>query len=340
MSVRTGRCIRRFSAYARQEVLKSAFETLIENECRSLKTLELIQCDIPQETFLYMIQSIGLHLTHLRLESCKGVPLTFVFQSVLAACPQLSHLSLKGGEDTMTEDIQQKITIPANLILLDLSCLSSGYLSHRTLSTILPRCPELRYIMLYGNKVGGTGSLCRLIQQHCLYMREVFIDPYYLDVESLAWKAYLEEIPNLSATGLTKLILRDANLTDEGIVPLVQDAHLSLEVLDLAMNREITERFALLLASIGAPRLREINLERCPNITEAGLYAVLHACPALELVDLSYNPNVTDNVLKCLVQLQHLVKLNIRGCCNLARPSVQEMLIQTRHRSNFSINFS
>ncbi|KAG0189980.1 hypothetical protein DFQ28_002646 [Apophysomyces sp. BC1034] len=157
---------------------------------------------------------------------------------------------------------------------------------------------------MYGNKIDDIRSLYRLIQQHCPNLANLFVDPYHLDVNNLLWNQYLLHTKqDPTATTLNGCILRDAGLTDDVIVPLIQQYNLSLETLDVAVNRELTERSAFVLATLGAPRLREINLERCSNISEAGLCALFHACPTLEIVDVSYNPNVTDGVLQCLTEL-------------------------------------
>lgn len=70
--------------------------------------------------------------------------------------------------------------------------------------------------------------------------------------------------------------------------------------------------------SFDLPLLKEINLSRCHNITEAGIEKLCKKCPLLEIIDLSECFNIVDSTVKLITKsLVRLESLKLNGCTQI-----------------------
>lgn len=56
------------------------------------------------------------------------------------------------------------------------------------------------------------------------------------------------------------------------------------------------------------------HLLRCPGITDAGLLAIGRGCPGLEMINISYCEEVTDNSFMSFSKCSKLSTIESRGC--------------------------
>jgi F-box/leucine-rich repeat protein 2/20 len=61
-------------------------------------------------------------------------------------------------------------------------------------------------------------------------------------------------------------------------------------------------------------QLNGFALFRCAGITDSGILAIAHGCPGLEMINVAYCKEVTDNSLLSLSKCSKLNTIESRGC--------------------------
>jgi F-box/leucine-rich repeat protein 2/20 len=69
---------------------------------------------------------------------------------------------------------------------------------------------------------------------------------------------------------------------------------------------------------------------RSSGITDAGIAAIAHGCPALEMINIAYNEKITDNSLISLSKCLMLKALEIRGCPSVSSKGLSAVAMGCR----------
>lgn len=99
-------------------------------------------------------------------------------------------------------------------------------------------------------------------------------------------------------------------------VPYTINRLTELRYLNLGGCYQLTDK--CFINACNLPQLKEINLSRCHNITEAGLKLLFKRSPLLDIIDLSECHNVKDSTVQLLSEhLRRLETLKLNGCTQI-----------------------
>lgn len=99
----------------------------------------------------------------------------------------------------------------------------------------------------------------------------------------------------------------------ENYVPYTINNLRKLKYLNIAGCYQVTDKS--FIKCFDLPELKEINLSRCHNITEDGIYQLCKKCPFIENIDLSEILNVKDSTVEMLCrEAKRIETLKLNGC--------------------------
>ncbi|EGG24811.1 hypothetical protein DFA_03056 [Cavenderia fasciculata] len=218
------------------------------------------------------------NLRRLDVSKCKiGSEVIFA----LASLPLLIELNLR-NENRLSDDTFTKGGFPwHHLVSLDLT--SCSKLSDVSFVS-LPPCPNFQTLIL----------------ESCYNLTDVTIN-------SISTKM----------TSLTKLSLKGCKfITDSSLVPLSQRLS-KLQDLKLSRCHSITSVSLQAIATNLCNTLDKIDLSMCPQLEESSIQNLIIQCPKLISVNLSENPNITQNTLTIINDLTNLLHLKLDSCPKL-----------------------
>ena len=71
-------------------------------------------------------------------------------------------------------------------------------------------------------------------------------------------------------------------------------------------------------------------IRRCCGVTDRGIAAIGHGCPALEMINIAYNRKITDSSLISLSKCSNLKALEIRGCPQVSSVGLSAIATECR----------
>ncbi|KAG2656819.1 hypothetical protein PVAP13_1KG107300 [Panicum virgatum] len=125
--------------------------------------------------------------------------------------------------------------------------------------------------------------------------------------------------PQLEQVDLSGL----GEVTDSGLLPLIQSSEAGLIKVDLSGCKNITDGAVSSLVKAHGKSLKKVSLEGCSKITDVSLFAISESCTELSELDLS-NCMVSDYGVAVLSSARHLKLrvLSLSGCSNVTQKSV------------------
>ncbi|KAI6670900.1 hypothetical protein NL676_005785 [Syzygium grande] len=271
----------------------------LKGSCPSLKVLNLSNCQNVSHVGLSSLTSEAHCLQQLILS--YGSPVTADLGKSLHKFSGLQVVRLDGCMVTCSG---MKAMVNCTTCLKELSlskclgvtddCLSFLGQTQRELRKLdITCCRKITYASI--NSITSSFSfLCSLRMELCTLVSR---DAYLL----IGWRCQ----------NLEELDLTDNNIDDEVLMSISRCSH--LRSLKLGVCAKITDDG---LKHIGRSclNLTELDLYRSMAITDAGIAKIAIGCPALEMINIAYNENVTDVALISLSNCPRLKALEIRGC--------------------------
>ncbi|CAI9096657.1 OLC1v1032855C1 [Oldenlandia corymbosa var. corymbosa] len=128
--------------------------------------------------------------------------------------------------------------------------------------------------------------------------------------------------PNLEHVELTGL----GDVTDEGILPLVENSEAGFVKVNLSGCMQLTDKVTSAIAKHHGGTLEELNLDGCKSMTDASLFAISEHCCLLHELGVA-STKITDKGIAALaeaVQLS-LQVLSLSGCICLSNRSLPSL---------------
>ncbi|CAH2051028.1 unnamed protein product [Thlaspi arvense] len=129
--------------------------------------------------------------------------------------------------------------------------------------------------------------------------------------------------PNLLHVELNGL----PGITDEGLLPLIENCKAGLSKVNLSSCVNLTDKVVSAIANLHGITLEQLNLVGCKYVTDASLAAIAKNCSLLSDLDVS-KCTITDSglmALACATQL-HLQIFSLSGCSLISEKSVPSLL--------------
>jgi hypothetical protein len=236
---------------------------ILKNLKGKLTTLDLTFCHQVTDEGLKHLANLH-HLENLNLQCCRHITCTGL-QTIVNSCPKLKSLNLTGCDKVTLTGISSSNGLPD---LEKLNLMGCKLISDKCISVLLTWTNKLTELVLaFSDHVTDEGVL-----------------------------AVIENCPNIQSLNLKRCV----NITDECVKHICSRLAMTLTSLNLTGCRNITNHCMPSLQQLHF--LQELHLRRCVAIDDEGLN-YLHHCFALESLDLSENPLISDKGLKRLCSI-------------------------------------
>ncbi|KAH7543680.1 hypothetical protein FEM48_Zijuj02G0210900 [Ziziphus jujuba var. spinosa] len=323
---------------------------LIAMKCKEIRSLDLSYLPITEKCLLRILQLP--HLEDLVLEGCLGIDddglatLKHASKSIkmlnMSRCQNVSHVGLS-SLTSGAESLQQLILAYGPAVTADLAkCLHNfAGLQSIKLDGCSVTCSGMRAIGNWNSSLIEL-SLCKCtgVTDECLsFLVQSHKELRKLDI-TCCRKITCASIDSItsSCTSLTSLKMESCSMVSKDAFVLIGQRCQLLEELDVTDN-EIDDEG--LKAISRCSRLCSLKLGICinttddgltmlgvavqssksliytgmsPGISDTGIAAIAQGCPALEIINIAYNNNITDLSLTSLSNCSRLKVLEIRGC--------------------------
>lgn len=265
------------------------------------------------------------------------------FMNIVRNCPMLKRVKVSDCENINDDSIFELVDKCRSLIEVDVhNCTEITDASLLKLFTDLEQLREFRI----SQNTNISDNICRNIPETMMFDRLRIVDfTACVRITDRTVERIVMAAPRLRNVILSKcLSITDAslralstlnknlhyihlghcsNITDDGVRILIDKCR-RLQYIDLACCSQLTNRSVIALKDL--PRLRRIGLVKCSNISDQGIFGMLHGRgqnDTLERVHLSYCTNLT---LAPIVQLLHfcprLTHLSLTGIDCFLTPEI------------------
>jgi hypothetical protein len=245
---------------------------------------------------------------------CQARTFNTPFVSFQPAEDKSANLSLCFS--TKDRDMKDLKKLPC-LTSLDLGWTQA---TDRPISSLLRKLKGLKELSLESSKLKGTcikyfgtqmrtlnlkacstleGQHIQSLSQACPFLRQLNLSDCNLTDESVIAIGCCIKLKSLQLNG-------NQNVTTSALFQVALNCH-EIEILELAtLARGVSNELCETIAS-NMPRLRELNLNSCYNITDQALVS-LKACQKLSVLQIAEARNVTNNGIKAIsgLPLRHL----------------------------------
>jgi hypothetical protein len=243
-------------------------EDILTRESRLL-ALEFLEFN---ENSLGIFERIKLHITHL---ICSGY-LTgdSIFGKVVRSCPRLLALDISRSRsfgDYLAET-------PPHLEELDIS--QCGWLRNGMLKQIIAICPNLRKLSLTSNVEISTSDWSELLKLKQLISLDI---ARCYQIRDEQFNLILKACPRIA-----DLSIADCHqLTNKAFFLI---AHILPQLVILNASRCHISDGLLQEIAVHCTHLRRLVIERCPEISERGIFQLVQQAPALHELDIKHCP--------------------------------------------------
>lgn len=152
---------------------------------------------------------------------------------------------------------------------------------------------------------------------------------------------HLRSLKSLTYLDVSRAGLLGNNLTDDGIVPLLEHIGANLEVLDLSENERITDRTLYEGVRLHCPKLRKLGLRLLRDLAPGGVAGTFSDWPTnfgLESLDVSRCLELDDACLAAILQHsgQQLVDLDLNSVDKITEQGIKNLIGSTPVLKNVS----
>jgi EIN3-binding F-box protein len=272
---------------------------------------------VGERGFWVMANAAGLqNLRCMSLTSCPGIT-DLALSSIAKFCPSLKQLYLRkcghvsdAGLTAFTESAK----VFENLQLEECNRVTLvGILS------FLRNCSQ-KFRALSLAKCMGIKDICSAPAQLplCRSLRFLTIKdcPGFTDASLAVVGMICPQLEQVDLSGL-------GEVTDSGLLPLIQSSEAGLIKVDLSGCKNITDATVSSLVKAHGKSLKKVSLEGCSKITDVSLFTISESCTELAELDLS-NCMVSDYGVAILASARHLKLrvLSLSGCSNVTQKSM------------------
>ncbi|CAN6230761.1 unnamed protein product [Urochloa humidicola] len=272
---------------------------------------------VGERGFWVMANAAGLqNLRCMSVTSCPGVT-DLALSSIAKFCPSLKQLYLRkcgyvsdAGLTAFTESAK----VFENLQLEECNRVTLvGILS------FLRNCSQ-KFRALSLVKCTGIKDICSAPAQLplCRSLRFLTIKdcPGFTDASLAVVGMICPQLEQVDLSGL-------GEVTDNGLLPLIQSSEAGLIKVDLSGCKNITDVAVSSLVKAHGKSLKKVSLEGCSKIADASLFTIAENCSELAELDLS-NCMVSDYGVAILSSASHLKLrvLSLSGCSKVTQKSV------------------
>ncbi|EES06473.1 hypothetical protein BDA96_04G089700 [Sorghum bicolor] len=272
---------------------------------------------VGERGFWVMANAAGLqNLRCMSVTSCPGVT-DLALASIAKFCPSLKQLCLRkcghvsdAGLKAFTESAKvfenlqleecNRVTLVGILAFL-LNC------SQKFRALSLVKCMGIKDI----GSAPAQLPLCRSLR--FLTIKDC---PGFTDASLAVVGMICPQLEQVDLSGL-------GEVTDNGLLPLIQSSEAGLIKVDLSGCKNITDVAVSSLVKGHGKSLKKVSLEGCSKITDASLFTMSESCTELAELDLS-NCMVSDHGVAILASARHLKLrvLSLSGCSKVTQKSV------------------
>ena len=311
-----GRHVRSFSIHhANRNSLKNILQTLIDENCQYIESLDLKGCDIPLDIFVRMLRLVGKHVKHLRIDH-SNITDSELLEAVIPMCPQLTHLSIFGISEGRP---YAKETHPELEKLTFLRCNPSSI-------RVLQLAKHLTCLEFYTNTMHYI-DLSRLISTTHTKLQNVQFS-YGHAGEKIPWEPKNTHYKPSAEPGIKTFGIYEDRFFASPMLEqvLVQNRHLQHLTLFGCDLHALTGLVSYLRQST-LPRLKQVDLQNCHTITEEELDIIISTVPTLEKVFIPRMIAVSDATLaKFATHTHKLTLLDISDCNNVTGVGLQTLV--------------
>jgi len=272
---------------------------------------------VGERGFWVMANAAGLqNLRCMSVTSCPGVT-DLALASIAKFCPNLKQLYLR--KCGYVSDAGLKAFTESAKVFENLHLEECNRVSLVGILAFLLNCRE-KFRALSLVKCMGIKDICSAPAQLplCRSLRFLTIKdcPGFTDASLAAVGMICPQLEQVDLSGL-------GEVTDNGLLPLIQSSEAGLVKVDLSGCKNITDVAVSSLVKGHGKSLKKINLEGCSKITDAILFTMSESCTELAELNLS-NCMVSDYGVAILASARHLKLrvLSLSGCSKVTQKSV------------------
>ncbi len=216
----------------------------------------------------------------------------FMFRDYVNQCPLLKGLDIDNSY-TYDENLQ---SVPQTVIELDIS--SCGWLRPIHFPLLASAFPHLKKLIIRNNILLNYASWGQLVLFPELIDLDISFNSQITDDDL---KMILQAVPNL-----TDLKADDCtHVTDRGLLEMVRSLS-SLTVLSLEKG-DMTDGTLIEMVQ-HCPFLKELNIARCPKITDKGLWDSVRQAKALRKLGI-VQTSISENMIRQIKELKPFVEI-------------------------------
>ena len=265
--------------------------------------------DIPPaeqlDSFSGLLDITGPNLINLEFRNAD-FPADMIMDKIFPVCRQLQKLICVMDYDSGSPP-PDNWSPPNNTTLPCLTELLWSTEMTLPVDKFLPRCPNLRALIVESSEFGDTHILQRL-DKLCPTLQ------YFSTADAETINTNLDQTINMLSShtidadvGLRAIAIDQLDaLKDDDIIPLIQRHHETFVYLSIHSNA-ILNRYWSVIASLGCPQLTTLDLRHQGPVEQ--LCRMILRSPLLQDVTLYYP--VSSQIMDTLAQLKYLKKLNI-----------------------------
>ncbi|RWR78963.1 F-box/LRR-repeat protein 3-like protein isoform X1 [Cinnamomum micranthum f. kanehirae] len=295
---------------------------LIAVKCKELKSLDVSYMQITKKCLPAILQ---LHnLEELVLAGCLGID-DEALATLKQGCKSLETLDVSNCPNVSHDGLSSLIN--GAVCLRQLILVNCTPVTH-ALATSLVKLPKLQVIKLDSCHVTCSGL--KAIGKGCISLEELSLSKCSgvtdeglsflvtkhkglkkLDITCCTKITDISVSSITSCSNLTSLKMESCSLVSkEAFVLIGQRCHL-LEELDLTENEIDNEGFSIDLPFVNI-KIQSVG------ITDCGIAAIAQGCPMLQIINLAYCKDISDDSLRSLSTCSRLNTLEIRGCARVS----------------------
>ncbi|AQK69524.1 EIN3-binding F-box protein 1 [Zea mays] len=270
---------------------------------------------VGERGFWVMANAAGLqNLRCMSVTSCPGVT-DLALASIAKFCPSLKKLYLrKCGH---VSDAGLKAFTESAKVFENLQLEECNRVTLVGILAFLNCSQKFRALSLV--KCMGIKDICSVPQlPFCRSLRFLTIKdcPGFTNASLAVVGMICPQLEQVDLSGL-------GEVTDNGLLPLIQSSESGLIKVDLSGCKNITDVAVSSLVKRHGKSLKKVSLEGCSKITDASLFTMSESCTELAELDLS-NCMVSDYGVAMLASARHLKLrvLSLSGCSKVTQKSV------------------
>ncbi|KAK4139806.1 SCF E3 ubiquitin ligase complex F-box protein grrA [Dichotomopilus funicola] len=261
----------------------------------------------------------------------------------LAGCTRVERLTLTGCNNLTDSGLIALVSNNSHLYSLDVSLpppvagrVLHDHITEASIDAISENCPRLQGLNISGCQKISNESLVRLAHR-CRHLKRLKLNDC-IQLQDSAVLAFAENCPNIleidlqqcreignepvtalftKGNALRELRLSNCELIDDSaFLSLPSNRQYEhLRILDLTFSAGITDHGLERIIDV-APRLRNLVLQKCRNLTDAAAYAISKLGKNLHFLHLGHCQNITDDGVKRLVSMCNRIRYIDLGCCS------------------------